>query len=110
VAPDSSRGWNEGISAPATLMRLAAGAGREAQERTSIVHEAVNTLLRTLARVRTNRQRVDRLDTAHSMRDGLAVTGRRGLNLPLGKRDAVGLLVRRQRNNVLHQFVEEGLL
>ena len=34
---DSSRGWKEGISAPATLMRLAAGAGREAQERTSIV-------------------------------------------------------------------------
>lgn len=34
---DSSRGWNEGISAPATLMRLAAGAGRKAQERTSIV-------------------------------------------------------------------------
>ena len=39
---DSSRGWKEGISAPATLMRLAAGAGREAQERTSIVHEAVD--------------------------------------------------------------------
>jgi hypothetical protein len=36
---DSSRGWNEGISAPATLMRLAAGAGREAQERTFIVYE-----------------------------------------------------------------------
>jgi hypothetical protein len=27
--------------------------------------------------VRTHRQRVDKLDTAHSMRDGLAVTGRR---------------------------------
>ena len=37
---DSSRGWKEGISAPATLMRLAAGAGREAQERTSIVRQA----------------------------------------------------------------------
>ena len=37
---DSSRGWKEGVSTPATLMRLAAGAGREAQERTFIVHEA----------------------------------------------------------------------
>ncbi len=36
---DSSRGWKESISTPATLMRLAAGAGREAQERISIVHE-----------------------------------------------------------------------
>jgi hypothetical protein len=38
---ESSRGWKEDISAPATLMRLAAGAGREAQERTSIVQRAV---------------------------------------------------------------------
>jgi len=37
---DSSRDWKENISAPATLMRLAAGAGREAQERTFIVYEA----------------------------------------------------------------------
>ena len=35
---DSSRDWR-GISAPATLMRLAAGAGREAQERKSIVRQ-----------------------------------------------------------------------
>jgi hypothetical protein len=41
---DSSRGWKEGISAPATLMRLAAGAGREAQERSSIVHETLRVL------------------------------------------------------------------
>ena len=46
---DSSRGWKEGVSTPATLMRLAAGAGREAQERTSIVHEA-GTLIRLLDR------------------------------------------------------------
>jgi hypothetical protein len=46
---DSSRGWDEGISAPATLMRLAAGAGREAQERTSIVHEAVNIVVEQTA-------------------------------------------------------------
>jgi hypothetical protein len=59
-------------------------------------------LQQPLLDVRTNCQRVDKLDTAHSVRDGLAVTGRRGWNLPLGKRDAVRLLVRRQRNNILH--------
>jgi hypothetical protein len=51
---DSSRGWKEGISAPATLMRLAAGAGREAQERTSIVHEAVNTVAAHSSRTAAN--------------------------------------------------------
>ena len=43
MAPDSNRGWKEGISAPATLMRLAAGAGREAQERISIVHALLHS-------------------------------------------------------------------
>jgi hypothetical protein len=37
---DSSRDWKEGIFAPATLMRLAAGAGREAQERIFIIQDA----------------------------------------------------------------------
>ena len=37
---DSGRDWEEDIFAPATLMRLAAGAGREAQERTFIIRDA----------------------------------------------------------------------
>src|SRR5688500_7582554 len=40
----------EGISAPATLMRLAAGAGREAQERTSIVQRLLRYDLDDLGR------------------------------------------------------------
>jgi hypothetical protein len=59
----SSRGWKECISAPATLMRLAAGAGREAQERTSIVHEAVHIVTahssRTAASVRAESRVLD---------------------------------------------------
>jgi hypothetical protein len=46
LGTDSSRGWKEGISPPATLMRLAAGAGREAQERTFIVHFSADEMTR----------------------------------------------------------------
>ena len=42
---DSSRDWRRN-SAPATLMRLAAGAGREAQERKSIVRQCRAELYR----------------------------------------------------------------
>ena len=45
---DSSRDWKEVIFAPAALMRLAAGAGREAQERIFIILRLFGAASRSL--------------------------------------------------------------